>query len=952
MEHKLKFRAAGTEQRIDELLTTRYAQLLKWGTVLTRGDAGKAQDIVQEFCLYFTLTKPDLSDVSNLDGYLYTCLRHIFLSSLARSSREALHFVSTADFDSFDFALDGNRPGDLLQRQNDLRRICGYAVWRKQSSKSGSYFILHFFYGYSRREIGEMVRLPLPSVYNKLKTARNEVKSYLENGGKLRIVDRELPSPPVLSWSLSSSIELFKELRQMILRARDSDCLPEADLVALYLSSQPTPIDCSLLSHIVSCERCLAIIDRHFRRPALSDREPLDSLDSSSGGSSDLGARTNNLVQRTMMRSIRKRLGGIHEHRPRSISIAVDGQIVAFHHVQGEHSTLSARIEHPERAQFVEVFSEQDIRLALLPIEVLPPHGSSMRSQRVSLSDDRWLELILTFDGLGATSEVAYFDPNCAIDHAEEGAEVALFAKQASVEPRYEGQTEVLDAPPWPRAAYDVFIRSLRATFPSSALAWAVSITILVGTIGYFAYRHISAPINATQLLKEAVKVEVAGLQGKTEHQVFQIEELSAEGKVLQQGTVDQWRDGDGNRYIRRLYDSQSRLIATKWRNKNGQNHSELPGESSARSNHRESSGIAEFLDEDLSAQAFSVLEGKEIGARVVAEGYQLTILGPTEGHPQLVSATLTLDRNLLPIREVLFTRSGDRVHELRLMQTNNERKPSPSVPDAVFDSRGADTRLLEHQRGSHSGIDQHFPNTVGNDVQLAELQIDVLYRLHALGVDTGEPIEIVRTRDGRIRVSGSVADDALRNKIVSSLQASSSRQLLDLRLTSPRDGRMGASKLQNAQIVDTYELTQSRYPAGAAVRNYLQEKGMSGVQLDSASEQFSKEVLQHSQTALQHAYALDRLGNVLSAAPLTSIGFSSRQEWTEMVNSHATGMEGQLRLLRAQISWISAKSDEPNDNDAGSLKIEDPAGFEGAASALLRQIQEMNGERYVDPIL
>jgi hypothetical protein len=179
-------------------------------------------------------------------------------------------------------------------------------------------------------------------------------------------------------------------------------------------------------------------------------------------------------------------------------------------------------------------------------------------------------------------------------DHAEKGAEGTLFGKEASVEPRYEGRTEVLDAPSWPRAAYDVFIRSLSAIFPSSALAWAVSLTILIGTIGFFAYRHISAPINAAELLKEAVKVGTASLQGKTEHQVFQIEELSAEGQVLQRGTVDQWRDGDGNRYIRRLYDSQSRLIATKWRNRNGQGHSELQGESWARSNQRESSGIAD----------------------------------------------------------------------------------------------------------------------------------------------------------------------------------------------------------------------------------------------------------------------------------------------------------------------------------------------------------------------
>src|ERR1700761_8026129 len=118
---------------VDQLLASRYGQLLQWGAVLTRGDAGRTEEIVQELCLYFTLTQPDLSAVANLDGYLYTSLRHIYLSALARSSREALRFVSIAEFDSFDSAMRGNAAADPLEKQNDLRRICNYSVWRKES---------------------------------------------------------------------------------------------------------------------------------------------------------------------------------------------------------------------------------------------------------------------------------------------------------------------------------------------------------------------------------------------------------------------------------------------------------------------------------------------------------------------------------------------------------------------------------------------------------------------------------------------------------------------------------------------------------------------------------------------------------------------------------------------------------------------------------------------------
>ena len=48
----------------------------------------------------------------------------------------------------------------------------------------------------------------------------------------------------------------------------------------------------------------------------------------------------------------------------------------------------------------------------------------------------------------------------------------------------------------------------------------------------------------------------------------------------------------------------------------------------------------------------------------------------------------------------------------------------------------------------------------------LAELQIAVLYQLNRLHADTGEPIEVKRTEDGRIQVSGAIASDALKRRL------------------------------------------------------------------------------------------------------------------------------------------------------------------------------------------
>jgi DNA-directed RNA polymerase specialized sigma24 family protein len=912
---------------IDQLLASRYGQLLHWGTVLTRGDNGKAEEIVQELCLYFTLTQPDLSSVTNLDGYLYTSLRHIYLSGLARASREAQRFVSVAEFDSFESALTGNSAGDPLQRQNDLRRICGYAAWRKESSKSASYFILHFFHGYGRREIAELACLPISAIYNKLKIARSEVVSYLEARGKLRVVNRDLPPQPALSWSLLTAPELFSELRKTILHARLSDCLEPEQLLAHYRATAPKPVSCSLLAHIVSCERCLSLVDRHFRRPSLQDREPLDCLASASEGGNG-GADQKTLKA---MQAIQKRWGRVREHRPRTLSIAVNGHIIAFHDVRSEHSKLSARIEPAENAKFVEVFSEQDVRFALLPVGEFPPGGSHERTQRVELSDDRWLELSLTFDGLGLNGQVAYFDPalaSQAIEEEPEESPATLF------------HSEVEAAPTPRRKTLSVaFGRLLAAMTPSPVFVWMFIVATLLGAAGYFAYRHRTPPSDAMKLLDKSVQTEAAALHGQTEHQVLRVEEVSANGRVLDQGTVDLWKDGNGDRYLRRLYDSQHRMLAAEWRNKSGQHSSRRgPGSKSAPdSNH--SRAMNEFWDQDLSANAFSTLARKALRVHAVKEGYELTADGPLEGHPQLVSAALVLNRRLEPVRATLRVLTGGNVHELRFVQAIYERKPRASVPDAMFDPTSYAMRDL-HPMAIRP---PHLPVTGESAPVLAELQIAVLYQLNRLHADTGEPIEVKRTEDGRIQVSGAIANESLKAQIAPELQALPNHELLDLKLFSPRELRMHASRTPQTLATRIYEVNQGTSAAGTTLRSHFQAKGLSGERLDSAVVTFSHDALEHAQFALQHAYALDRLGRALSANELGSVTVSSQQQWTEMLNQHASALQEQLLAIRAQLGQLSASAAATPDSTGGFGRIENPQQFSQAAGRLLQQVQELD---------
>ena len=637
-----------------------------------------------------------------------------------------------------------------------------------------------------------------------------------------------------------------------------------------------------------------------------------------------------------MRSSVQRKWARIHEHRPRTLMIAINGQVIANHDVRSEHNRLSARIERTEKAQFVEVFSEQNVRLALIEVSEPPPDGPPLSLQRIALSDARWLELSLTYDGLGLQSEVTYFDPALSAVVIEEDEETALpfFAMQARKPADGLGLLQPLQTA-LARAA-----ELLRGMVPASAIAWALVVVIAVGVGTYLTYRHAQSRMDAAQILNDSIRLQNMNLQGQTEHQVLRMEESSSDGSILQQGVVILWRDGDGSRYIRRLYDGKSHEIAVEWQNKTEKTGSrrEDTGKEAAE---MLASPISQYWDQDLSAQAFAAIDDRAPELRPIDGGYELTRRGATRTYPQLISATLVLDRNLHPIRQIMRVRTGGEVRELRFIQADYERQPSGSVPDATFDP-GSD-RMSSAPRGRTTSAAS--PRSLFGDVkaQQAELEIGVLYQLHLLGADTGVPIEVLRSSNGGVRVSGTVPTDTLRDEIDKQLRSLAGHELLDLRIVSSRDLKFSPGGFHGSVPVEAYEVTQPGFAADERIRKYFSAQGLSGDRLDAAVAQFSRDALQHAQRALQHAYALDRLGSSVSAEELRTMRLPAQAQWTGMVDSHATGLEGELRSLHVQLAAIWSTGVEPAAMNREAMSIDDPVQFLRAAAELLRQVRDLN---------
>src|SRR5919199_785835 len=92
-------------ERHDEVFLARYAQLRARALQLTGNDRERAEDLVQDAFVHFTLARPDLARVRNLDAYLYSVLRNLNVSHLRRRERLRARALSIVEYDSAELGL-------------------------------------------------------------------------------------------------------------------------------------------------------------------------------------------------------------------------------------------------------------------------------------------------------------------------------------------------------------------------------------------------------------------------------------------------------------------------------------------------------------------------------------------------------------------------------------------------------------------------------------------------------------------------------------------------------------------------------------------------------------------------------------------------------------------------------------------------------------------------------
>ncbi len=902
----------------EEVFIQQYDSLIVHAFRLTDHDREAAEDLVLEAFVQFTFSRPEPHSIKNLEGYLYGMLRNLRLMDLRRAANRTAP-LALIDYDSVDIGLRARDVSQALQTKNELALICSYACQRKRTSKAGSVLILRFFHGYYPNEIAQVIQSSRPVVSELLQVSRSEARRYLEDPRSLTFLGSsqapvEVEFEPGLSYS-----HLLRQLRKAIFKSRVGVCLSLMEIEEIYGVDKPAPVDVDILQHLVSCESCLDSVNRGLKLPLLAERNPADMLspekrDKSggpgSGGPDDPGDGGSHLEE--ARRKCQRRARRVFEHVPRELRVSVNGDRQFSQTVASETCEQTISLEGSDAIEFVELSSEQGVRLLFMQVfETSEPEQST----QVDLSDGRVLRLSLDRTTARPRLHVRYENP--VFTPAESQVERYVERSEATVEESLATRL---------RRALNVFSRPLRTPYGVIVL----SALLLIAGLFWFKNRPVVAPVpvlSADNLLTRSVETDQAFLS-RTDTVLHR--EIKFQRKVLSSNAVtirnvEVWHSAEKGITARRLFDEKNRLIAGLWQTSNGVQRLYQHGKN-AELKLAPQPGSALNLNglwsEEPTAATFLRFVGSN--ARLQTEELASTYLisyqpgSPTNG---ILRALVVLAKADLHVTELTVvvdearvqgrTSSAPELVEYQFVESSFEKHSPSTVTPSVFEP---DPILRDEtgpavKRGPTDAVnlagsaDSSGPGP--RAIATREVEVEVLRLLHEVKADQGEQVSVTRTRDGFLRVEGVVDTDARKEEILNALRPITSTRAVWVEVETVAEAWERQRRLHpevGSSVVQSQSVNQLTMPAEVDLHRYFASQGDNA---DELTRQYAMRMITRSRKSMVHVYAMKRVLAQFSVEELARLNADAKTKWLGLVSAHATAYHNELNVIQRELQPV-----------------------------------------------
>ncbi len=960
-----------TQVNHEELFMQRYERLRGWAMKLVSGDQQRAEDLLHDTFIHFMLHRAATENALNLDAYLHTMLRNLHLSQARRLARTPQGHLSLLDYDSADLGLQSVDPRDLMKVQDELRTICRYSCMRKETSKAASALILRYFHGYYPAEIARILNSPRAAIDGLLRNARNEARLFLQNPEALTFFRAEtVPDLPSLSFGRIAP-DILAELRQTIFDAPRGDC--PANLEAFYAGETDSLVDAHFLSHLASCARCLDLLNEHLGLPLLATRQFSESVSRDKrprdgGGPTSGGPTGGSMGSSVFLKQSRRRTKHVFEHRPKELHISFNGFVLGTQTVSSRHSELTLNVNLDEKIAFIEVYSERDVRLFFLNVE-MPPEGPVDQLSSVELSDGRSLALALNFSETWPQLHAVYSDPTLAPDPVDsvEGLGANNLAAVSAID-----ESPQLDLQETPSSKFSLF-KSLKeraaailrqivsGSFwfrPATATAVLAALLIAVGI--FIGTRRVPvAPLSAATLLAQSASAEeaISAKPNQVIHRTIDLDvsvpravATGSSPQLIARHRIEIYQSTDRGLVARRLYDEKGSLMAGDWRRSDGVQtlyHHGAPPKLQLKSERAATLNFDDAWLFDPSAKAFtSLIHGTQAGIEERGNTYVIsadvstasgsdrasantsassvvksatrvstpTGRGSDRISPSIVKATLVLNKSdLHPIEQTLVIAQGNETREYKFIETAFDQKALNTAAPSVFEP---EPELLSSAKPETRNPKPETSSPLLLTLPVAAspaLEVEVLRLLNQAGADMGEQVSVTWTREGSLRVAGVVNDAQRKAEILYALNSVKDNPAVRVEIETVADAlkrqKPNRDEGRSQTTIEAPTLAANSIPADAELRRYFSGRGVSGAQLEDSISGFANQTLNRSQKVMLHAWALKRLGARFSADELRSLDPDARGKWLALIRQHAEALARGNEVLRRDLSPVFAVS-------------------------------------------
>jgi RNA polymerase sigma factor (sigma-70 family) len=847
-------RSVENEDDHERAFVARYENLRAFARRFAGRERSLADDLLQDAFIHFTLARPSLDRIRNLDAYLATLLRNLYISWVRHAAAHRAWQVAIEDYDSAALALALSRVEDQEHTRRVLARVCEFVCHRKDTSKAAGVLILRFFHGFYPAEIASILRSTPRVVNDWLWKARQELRTFLDDPVRLPRAAAKITDGD------DEAGDLVSRLQTAIFSTSQPPCLSSADVGRLYAGTTARTLDLPVFSHLAGCRPCLDRVCGRLGLATMSERN-------SDGGDDDEGGSASSPAQRLFEKRARKRARDVREHRPRQLHISVNGHHVGVLCVESARNEVRWSVRLDEPIGFAEAYSEQGLRMALLHVE-LPPDGDLIQRMRSELSDGRHLDLAVDFSEATPIMWVEYSDPSL-LPAVRPQVDDDTLTRLVEVR-RDEDTPPVVPPVPWWRAFRHAWLHRL---LPGT------SVLILVAVVGWWRVGRSADPAPES-LIDDAAAVEAATVPppGHVVHRTLAFELRRADSRDASfSHRIDEWNDVEGSNRVVRVVDQTGHLLSEERQTRGGSNVIELgqfddvwrTGLSAV--SFRDRYGSIGPCTTSAQSTVFTVTCARASGNAVI----DIVIPALHAQASQPSRAVLMLHRPHLHAFRLELTVSLQGIdHIVSLEERTTATVRVADLPPDIFalDRPGSSASMVILEPSAPT-----WPATRSLEVRL----LDLVDRL-----DAREFLTVRRTNADGLVVSGLVSSSRHRLDLLNGIRAfegGADRVTVDVQTFDEARGRVAGRE-------GTAAVRLLEAPVGTApFERYLRSRFSSEVNVSAVVSELTPRALAAAGAMRRGAVALDEIANRFDERAVGDFDDEARAAWVALLGRHVS---------------------------------------------------------------